>query len=113
MTIRHWCWLAFCAGLFALALCNPVWALPRDLPYPIPQEKPCQVYWDSAAPHRLARHHPAVVAHLADKHMVIALLKDGTGIMDTHTAKGCRVLHRLSKAQVQDWLGWMRKGWDA
>lgn len=111
MTIRHWCGLALCAGLFALALCNPVWALPRDLVYPIPQEKPCQVYWDSAAAHKMARENPNVIGYMADKHVVLALFIDGTGYMDTYDKKGCRVIYPLTKVRVPEWMGWLSKGW--
>lgn len=109
MTRFHWFGLVLCAGLFAFVLCPAAWALG----YPIPQEKPCQTYWDSARSHRLAKHHPAVVSYIADPHMVIAILKDGSGIMDTHDAKGCRVLHMLSKSQVRDFLHWMKPGRNA
>lgn len=110
-------WMAPALGcalvLLTLALCPVAWAK-RDGPYtPVPQEKPCQVYWDSAKAHRFVKADPNVVAYLASRHEVIAKFTDGSGIMVTHSPKGCLEVFRLSRSQVRDFLHWLSKGHDA
>jgi nucleoside 2-deoxyribosyltransferase len=106
MTIRHWCGVLAGAALFSLALCNPIWALG----YPIPQEKPCLAYWDSAKAHKYVREHAQVYGYVATSHEVLARYKDGTGVWITHTEKGCLVVVKYSRSQSEALLSWLKPG---
>ena len=82
------------AAYFAV-LSSPIWSLG----YPIPQPKPCQVYWDSVKAQKKVAAAPNVLKYAAGPNDVIALLKPPEGMEHlgpyvfrfSHDERGCVV----------------------
>ena len=86
-----------------------IWLCLSSLPafslgFPIPQEKPCLLYWNSKVWHEKIAKDPRTQAYLASPHEIIARDKSGNGTLITHDKKGCLVIQRLSRRQVEKLL---------
>ena len=86
------------AAYFAV-LSSPIWSLG----YPIPQPKPCQVYWDSKAVGKAVSKYPGMIRYSAGPHQALVMIKPPKGmepmapfvIRFFHDAKGCFAEQRL------------------
>lgn len=84
--------LRLCAAIVAGAIIG-LWLHPANaLGFPIPQPKGCVTFWDSAKDLRVAKHHPfSTGRYLSDTHFVLFGVRDGGGVMLTHSDRGCLI----------------------
>ena len=89
------------AAFMAVFLCtNPA----LSLDFPIPQPKPCKVYFDGAFWHKRIAQDPRTLAYIAAPDFIIAKSKQGPGILIKPSDKGCLIIQNLSALQVDKLL---------
>lgn len=89
------------AAFMAVFLCaNSAWSLG----FPIPQPKPCKVYFDGAFWHKQIANDPRTLAYIATPDFIIAKSKQGPGVLIKPSAKGCLIIERLTALQVDKLL---------
>lgn len=88
----------FLQGLTALFLCVSSVAAET---VPVPEPKPCRVYYDQAAVMEVVKSLPGTKAVYRYGMLVLGVHENGMGIVVGPTAKGCTHMVKISPATVQ------------